>query len=257
MTTTGPKTRHWSDHMPRAERSGTITTIAVINLIIGFPCLCCGGLASGNGLLNYSVRKDVDKFKIDDKAAASSPIMQGMQQGMELEIFKQKELPSLHLINMLGFGMGALGSLLLFVSGILLLTRIRLGKWLCIIACVIIFIATLSHLAYTAFVVYPVIKKFGDKQKQEGKTPAANAATGGTIGAFLQPCGGLLVGGLYSLIAIGVMVTAPESAFGIRSARRRRPDDDFDDRRDDFEDEPRDDYDERRGEDDDRFRAGH
>src|SRR5262245_14891469 len=138
-------------NMPKAQRSASITTIAVINLIIGFPCLCCAGIMSGSSWYNVAAKPDPNQLKIDDKTAANNPFMQGMKQGLEQAVFIQKELPSMHLINGVMYGMGTVGSLLLFASGIMLLLRVGLGRWVCVLGAALILMSTVLMVAYTAF----------------------------------------------------------------------------------------------------------
>ncbi len=234
--------------MARARRSSAITAVGIINLVVGIPCLCCGGAMSGSGFIHAATKPDPTQVvKIDDKAAANNPFAQGMKIGLEQQAFLQKELPRLNLIRGLTYGIGTVGSLLLLISGVLLLLRVGLGKWVCIAGAALVFIGTLSEVAYTSLFVYPATQKFAEKRKLEGKAPPAGAGTGSVLGQFMQPCGSLLVGGGYSLFAIAVMLTSPASAFGI-PVRRRRDDeytdrfDDDDDRRDDFDEHPDDRY---------------
>jgi len=219
--------------MARAKRSAAVMTIAIINLVIGFPCLCCGGITSGSGLINAVSKPDPNQIKIDDKAAANNPFMQGMKQGLEQEVFIQKELPNKHLVQGLTYGIGTVGALLLLTSGILLLLQMGVGRWVCIVGAALVLIGTLAEAVHTGLFVYPTAQKFAEKQKQEGKTPPAGSMTGGTIGQLMAPCGGVLIGGGYSVFAIIVMLMTPAAAFG--KAARRPEDQEFDDRRDDYD----------------------
>lgn len=231
--------------MARANRSTGVTAIGIINLIVGIPCLCCGGFMSGSGFINAVTKPDPTQvIKIDDRAAANNPFAQGMRVGLEQQAFLQKELPRINLVRGLTYGAGTVGSLLLLVSGILLLLRVGLGKWVCVAGATLVLISMLAEVGYTSVFVYPATQKFAETQKREGKAPPAGAGTGSVLGQFLQPCGALLLGGGYSLLAIAVMLGSPASAFGIPTRRRREDehgDNQYgldDDRRDDFDDRP-------------------
>jgi hypothetical protein len=220
--------------MAKAKRPVGATVIAVFNLLFGLPCICCAGIASGGSLFSAMDKgNDQNAFKIEDKDAAQNPFLKGMKQGMEEQEFVEKEVSHSNIANFVMYAIGTLASLLLFVSGILLLMMRNSGRWICILGAGLLLTSAAADMLYSTVFVYPAVQKYQDKQRREGKL--APDTTGPEISALGQPGAFLVLGGGYAILAIAVMLSGPtRDAFAAASGRRAR-DDDFDRPPDDYD----------------------
>lgn len=232
--------------MAKAKRPAGATVIAVFNLLFGLPCLCCAGISSGGSLVTAMDKgNNQNAFKIDEKEAAKNDILKSIKQSMEEQEFVQKEVSHFYVANFVMYGIGTVASLLLFISGIVLLTMRNSGRWICILGAVLLLTNAVSDMVYSAAFVYPATQKFQEKQRREGKSPDDDAA----VSALIAPGAFLVLGGGYAILAIAVMLSgATRVAYAAAARAGRSHDDEFDRPPEDY-----DAYDQRR-DFDDRFR---
>lgn len=232
--------------MAKAKRPVGATVIAVFNLILGLPCLCCAGLASGGSLMSVMDKgNNQDEFKIDEKDAAKNPFLKGFKQELEKGDFIEKEVPHMNAVNFVVYAIGVFAGLALLVSGILLLMMRNSGRLICIVGAALLLFHFTVDLAYTAVSVYPAAQKFEEKQRKEGKAPANNAGVGIASATLVGPILLLVLGGSYAVLAVAVMLSgATRDAFAAARGDRsdygdfNRPPEDYDayDQRREFDD---------------------
>jgi hypothetical protein len=218
--------------MPRRSRPANATFIAVCNILLGLPCLCCSGLISfGHGAdvietqqanpANAAAQGPAADNEGDDANAAKPKNMveQLLKENDESEAYLQKELPRRSIIN-LGIGIVlVIASLLLSVSGVLLLMNRPFGRTLCLAAAAIMLIGGLADAGYGIGVERPATEKFDRLKAQELKAknqpPVDVTETEGlwvAIGVKAFLCIG------YPVLAIAVMMTGL-----VRNYYRRTP----------------------------------
>jgi uncharacterized membrane protein len=235
--------------MATSKRPAGAMVIAVFNLVFGLPCVCCTGFASVGSMMSaVNPGKNQEEIKIDDKDADKMAFLKLMKQELEKSDVLEKEVPHMAIANFVIYAIGALGSLLMFVSGILLLMMRNSGRQLCIVGSVLLLITFTADMLYSAVFVYPPTKKFEEKKQREGKESQQDSGMGPGVSALVGPCAGLAVGGGYALLAIAVMLSGVTRDAFAAAARERdsdRPGDDYsayDRPPDDFDNRPNDDF---------------
>jgi hypothetical protein len=246
------------DPMPRRSRPISATLIAIGNILVGLPCLCCSGglsLVYGMNLVEPPQAKLANaQGQEDDKnqgnnGAAASPEPENIfdklkQDDDELEAFLQKELPQRSAVNLAIGIVQTVGSLTLLVSGILLLMGRPMGRTLCFAAAGLLLISGAADVAYSVSFEYPATVKFDQVKAQELKAKNLPPEESQKSDSLLFMIGIVALFSIgYPLLAAGVMITGPVREYyrpnpaqddelnryhGDEDYRRPRYDDDFD-----------------------------
>ena len=215
--------------MARRRQSAAVLAVAIMNLVLGVPCLICVPI----GLVATEALKGAAKQ--NPAAGPNNPFGRMDEQ----QKFMEQEAPGYQVMQYVGATVSILFALGLILSAVLLLSGKPLGRTLCIAVCACFAIWTLAHAVYQVAVVMPASKKFLDQQMQKmGGTPAPKglfeASTG--VGIAIN----VFIGVGYPILATALLLSP-----GARKALSSRSvPEDFEDRRDDDD------------EIDDRFRAG-
>ena len=227
----------------RKSKSAVVMVVAIINLVLGVPCLVCVPTSFAiQGAMKGAV-------KANARAGQNDPFAQAEEQ----EAFMEKEAPGYHLMQYLAVGASTLFALGLIVSAILLLMTNPWGRYLCIGVCLAYAIWTAGHAIYQVAVTLPATRKYLDQQFKKINAPPPPKGIFEVSAVF-----GLTINGLfgigYPVLAIALLMTpAARKAFAPSKSKELAEDDDFDGPRDDFDDDRprrRDTYDDGRRDDD-------
>jgi hypothetical protein len=219
--------------MARKKKSVAVIVVAVLNLVLGIPCVICipVGLIATQGLKGMA--------KQNQAAGPNDPFGQIEEQ----EKFMEKEAPGFKAMQYVSATIQVFYGLGLIISAALLLVGKPAGRYLCIAACICFAFWMIGHSVYQVAFVMPAGKKYTEKRLQEMKAPPPpkglfEASTAVALGF------NLFIGVGYPLLAIALLMTS-----GAREAltKRRRADteDLRDEDYDDYEDRRLRDYDER------------
>jgi hypothetical protein len=224
--------------MPPRSKPAALTIVAILNLVVGLPCMCCMGLNAG-------VLAATGGAANQPKAAANDPLGQAMEKMNEQVDFFSKEVPSYKVEQIAYNVVAVLCSIVLVISAIGLFMGRAWGRIGTIAASAVMIIAVLGNTVYTVAAVLPAAKKFEQQQvgQQAGPPPPKGAQE---VSGFIGVCFALLIGAGYPAAAIAMLMTGPVRQYFAEGASRR--DDGYDDRRDDL-DRRDDDYDRRRDDD--------
>jgi len=222
--------------MPRSKSTPIAALIvAIVNLVLFIPCLCCSGANAGVGA-----------FAGDGSAFVPDPKMKEDIKKQQQEI--NNAVPNFKTVELVTNILKVIASIMMVSAAIGLLMKQSWGRLLCILGAAFIILVTLGHAVYQATTTIPAISKVQEEQMK--KNPAAGPGLGqgffqgaNYIGLAIQ----VLLSAGYPLIALFLMMTPPVRDFYSTSARdRRQHEDDLereDDRREDDYDDRREDYD--------------
>lgn len=235
--------------MASRKKPAILYVIATLNLILGIPCLCCMSCA-GFG----TVAGEVMKPPAGAKADPNNPLTQMNEQLEEQQKFMVKEVAGYKAIQIGVIVVTILYSLALIISAIGLFMGQSWGRWMCIMACIVMILVGLASTVHNLFVVMPASKKFNEQQAAAAK-PAASGewyAAGSGVNIALSLAWQLG----YPILAIALLMAGPAAGYFSNKGRRDnldRPDEDWDRRGNDDIDDRDDDYDDRRRRDRDDF----
>jgi hypothetical protein len=217
--------------MARKKTSAAVIVVAVINLVLGVPCLIC----IPTSLIASEALKGMAKQ--NQAAGPANPFGQIDEQ----ERFMEKEAPGFKTIQYVASGVQVLYALGLIVSAALLLVNKPAGRYLCIAICALFAAWTIGNSVYQVSVAMPAARKYLEKRLQDLKGPPPPKGlfeASSAVGLGFN----ILMGVGYPLLAIALLMTP-----GARNTMTRHRPADLDDPRDeDYED-----YEARRLRDDD------
>src|SRR5262249_53004444 len=157
----------------------------------------------------------------------------------EQQDFMDKEVPSGKPVTIAFSVVGLVFSILLLLSGILLLGNKSMGRTLGIMGAILLILLTLADTVYTFVFLVPAMNKWEQQQANVQKAPGAPGAA--LTGAGTQICVGAIKLG-YAATVIAVLMSGASKQFFSGSTASDvdeldRPRDEFDeyDRRDDYD----------------------
>lgn len=225
--------------MAQKKTSAAVIAVAVMNLVLGVPCLICTPL----GLVATQAMQGFGKQN-NQAAAANNPFGQMEKQ----QKFMEQEAPGFKIMQYVGAAAGILFSLGLIASAILLFGGKPLGRTVCIAVCALFAVWTLINCGYQLGVAMPASKKFFDQEMQQMKgapPPKGLFEVSSGIGIVFA----LLIGVGYPILATALLMTPGARkalSGGSASANGNPPEDNADDYdRPDGRFRPRDDFDDR------------
>ncbi len=194
--------------MARPSRPASATLIAVCNILIGLPCLCCSG---------YSTVQDAADAGKANQAQAGNPAQANT---FEARIDKvtadvEKAIPHHRAVTLASDIGSILGSLLLLVSGVGLLLGRPFGRWFCLVGAGLVLACSVVEVVEIAAFALPESRKaeanLGPPAPGQPHIEVSDILVGVI---FLE----VVTGVGYPLLAIVVMMTAP-----VRRFYRSRP----------------------------------
>lgn len=222
--------------MARKKQSAAVMAVAIMNLVLGIPCLICVPI----GLIAGEAFKGMAKQN-NQAAGPNNPFGQMDEQ----EKFMEQEAPGYQAMRYAGATVSILFALGLILSAILLLGGKPLGRTICLAVCALFAIWTIGNTIYQIAVTMPASKKFFDKQMAQIKgTPPPKGLFEASTGVGIAIS--VFIGVGYPILATALLLTP-----GARRALSSTAATDFDDRyNDDFDQSDdrfrqRDDYDDR------------
>jgi len=240
--------------MSRPKRPAGAAFIAVCNILLGLPCLCCTGVSAfGNGtdVVNPEPPAAPGNKQEAPPAQQGDKIDQMFDELDEQGQFLAREVPHQSMVMLAINVVLVIASLALLVSGVGLLIMRPWGRMLCLAAALVLATVTTAEIIYDVIFLVPATKKFDEhlEKKRVAQKQAAPPMSKMDAVVFVLALTALLGVG-YPILAIVVMMTAP-----VRAAYAGAPADEHDRYRsdDDFDASPRrDEDDSERWRDDDR-----
>src|SRR5262245_980617 len=213
--------------MPRPKRPGGAALIAVCNILLGLPCLCCTGItAFGNGtdLVNPEPPAAPGNKQQAPPAQQGDKFDQMFEELDEQGQFLAREMPHQSMVMLAINVVLVIASLALLVSGVGLLMLRPWGRMLCLVAALVLATVTTAEIVYDVIFLVPAMKKFDEhlekkRLAQKQPAPPMSKMDGTTIMLALSA----LLGVGYPILAIVVMMTAP-----VRAAYAGAPPDEHD-----------------------------
>ncbi len=213
----------------RKKLPAAALAVAIMNLVLFAPCLCCSGFSAAMGAAG-----DITS------SFASTPQQKELQKKTQEAI--EKEAPNAKPVGLVFNVINVILSTLMIVAAIGLFMGKPWARLLCILGCIALLLVVAGNSLFEVLVTIPAGSKVFDEQMKNQNAQAPQGAFGGLmyIGVVLRV---LIIGG-YAIIAIGLLMTSSvRRAFSgspIASAvdfdDRSREDDDDDRRRDDRDD---------------------
>lgn len=203
--------------MAQRTRPTSATLIAVLNLLIGIPCICCSGAMAGMTLFGLAADKAQPAAavpvepKIDPK---QDPFGAVMEQVKIQQAFMQKEVPSINTVQLILESIVVMYSFMLLVAGVLMLMNRPAGRLLGLLGVVLMGLTTLASVGYRGAVVYPAMAKWDEKE--QARLKAKNQPTppiGGSQSMLIGLGFGALINLGYSCLAFFVLMSAPVREF--------------------------------------------
>ncbi len=150
--------------MPRSRKIPvTALFVAIINLVLFVPCLCC----SGAGLAMVGAGGGGSDFALDPKQK---------EELKKQEKIVEEKVPNQKAIGM-AFSFGnVLGSILMIVAAIGLLKKQSWGRLVCIFGSILLIVDSLANVGYQAKSVLPVTVKIQEWEMREQNPGAAPPA---------------------------------------------------------------------------------
>src|SRR5262245_17935538 len=184
--------------MPPRSKPANLTIVAILNVIIALPCVCCMGFTA------IGAASMGDAGVNQPKPAANDPFGEAMFKMNEQANFIAKEAPGYKAEQLAYSVVVLLCSIGLLISAIGLFMGQQWGRMLSIAACAVMIVAALGNTVYTVIYVMPATKKFEEQHvaKQAGPPPPKGAQEAGGLVAV---CVALLIGAGYPAVAIAML----------------------------------------------------
>jgi hypothetical protein len=225
--------------MATKKRSVPATVIGILNILLALPCLACSGWDVVGQITDDNNANNPNPANVQN-ADPKNPIMQMQASLDEWGNVMPKEAPNLKTVSLISNVISMLASLILLVSGFMLIFAKPTGRLLCLLGATLLIASVVVEVGYHMVVLRPAAQKFDDQFEQKAKANG-HATPFLTIAAvfLIADAVAILLGAGYPLFAIAVMMMP-----GVREAlaSSRPSDDDFDRPRDDFDDRPPDDF---------------
>jgi hypothetical protein len=143
--------------MAKKQKPVGVMLIAIFNLIFGLPCLLGALCIPFAGDASLAMLEALPKAP-GPQAQDPAKMVKDQQEFMRKEIPAQKAVTIALAVLQLGY------SLLLLVSGIMLLSGKPLGRTLAIVAVALMALTTLANIAFGAMFVVPATSKWEQQQ---------------------------------------------------------------------------------------------
>ena len=226
--------------MPKPKRPPGAAAIAICNILLGLPCLCCSGAGTVQQAMEMANPAPPAPPGQEQKAPAgqpADPFDDFMRQAEEQGRFMAKEVPHQPKVTLVLDALSLLASIALLVSGVGLLMMRPWGRTLCLIGALALATFSLVEVVYDVIFVIPATRKFDEQQEQKRiaqKQPAPPLSQ--SAGAMFGVAIGALLGVGYPILAMIVMMNP-----AVRAAYAGTPPDEHDRYRgeDDWDEPPR------------------
>lgn len=240
--------------MARRTRPAAATFVAVINILLGIPCLCCSGCVSGGQILGMATGNQGEE-ELDAPDDPNDPIGSAIKNMARQEEFIAKEVKHEMVLTLIVNIGSLIASLILLVSGFMLLTGHSSGWLAAILGLLILLGCTTVEVINNVVFVMPAAKKFDVQEEQAERKKADEISS--TSALMINIALKSAIGIAYPILALILLMTGPVRAFYAqrtsdehdryqdddeydRPRRRRYDEDDYDrPRRSDDDDDPR------------------
>jgi predicted membrane protein DUF2127 len=225
------------------KKPPALLMVAIINLVLGLPCMCCMGVGALGTAAGMGPGGKAQPAPAPGQAA--NPFTKFAQDAQEQQEFMAKKAPGYQTGQLAFMIVSAVFSLVLIVTAVGLLLGQSWGRLLCIIACALVIPLGVAHLVHRVVYVLPAAREFTNQKMQKAggaAPPAGSVELGGAVGLLPDAA----IGVFYPLLAIALLMTGPVREYFASGGPRQRV---GDSRFDEFQDEFR-----RRGDDEDRRR---